>query len=54
MFNDDKTEVITKVSYEIGGVNYTFEETFLILRLTNKEFWSLTEEEEEIHMVPAE
>lgn len=52
--NSDKTMITTKVSFDFGGVTITDERTSTILRLTNKEFWILTDDEEEIQMVPVD
>ena len=49
--NSDKTMITTKVSFDFGGVTITDETTSTILRLTKKEFWILTDEEDEIQMV---
>lgn len=51
-FNDDQTEVITKITYTIGG---TVTDTFKILRLKEEELWLENNQDgdvEETHYEP--
>ncbi len=49
-FDDKKENLITEFSYQFGGQTITNQDTVTILRLTNKEFWTVDEDNDKTYL----
>lgn len=53
-FEEDKTQIITEIEFDFGGVTFTETDTATILRLTGSEFWVNSSDNSEIRYMSAE
>ncbi len=49
-FDDKKEKIITEFSYQFGGSTIVSQDTTTILRLTNKEFWTVDEDNDKVYL----